>query len=49
MIGFLPTLNAILNGTAAVLLVPGDPCADIDGAIHFDRLPQVVTFVEALG
>lgn len=36
-------------GSAAVILVPGDPSADIDGAIHFDRLPQVERFLEALG
>jgi hypothetical protein len=36
-------------GSAAVMLVPGDPSADIDGAIHFDRLPNVRRFLEALG
>jgi hypothetical protein len=35
-------------GSAAVVLVPGDPCADIDGNIHFDRLPQVRQFLDAL-
>ncbi len=36
------------NGSAAVMLVPGDPSADIDGNIHFDRLPDVAGFVAAL-
>jgi hypothetical protein len=36
-------------GPAAVMLVPGDPAADIDGNIHFDRLPDVAGFVLALG
>jgi hypothetical protein len=35
-------------GSAAVVLVPGDPCADIDGNIHFDRLPAVRQFLAAL-
>ncbi len=35
-------------GPAAVMLVPGDPAADIDGNIHFDRLPDAAGFVEAL-
>jgi hypothetical protein len=35
------------NGPAAVILVPGDPCADIDGNIHFDRLPDAAAFVSA--
>lgn len=35
-------------GPAAVVLVPGDPAADIDGNIHFDRLPDVAGFVAAL-
>ena len=37
------------RGNAAMLLVPGDPAADIDGNIHFDRLPDVARFVAALG
>lgn len=37
------------NGPAAVVLVPGDPCADIDGNVHFDRLPDAAAFVAALG
>ena len=36
------------SGPAAIMLVPGDPCADIDGNIHFDRLPDATAFVEAL-
>lgn len=36
------------NGPAAVILVPGDPCADFDGNIHFDRLPDAAAFVSAL-
>ena len=36
------------NGPAAVILVPGDPCADVDGNIHFDRLPDAAAFVSAL-
>lgn len=36
------------RGNAAMLLVPGDPSADIDGNIHFDRLPHVERFVAAL-
>jgi hypothetical protein len=43
------TLDRRGGGSAAVLLVVDDPCADIDGAIHFDRLPQVEAFVGALG
>lgn len=37
------------NGPAAVMLVPGDPCADFDGNIHFDRLPDAAAFVRAIG
>ena len=36
------------RGNAAMELVPGDPCADIDGHIHFDRLPHADRFVAAL-
>jgi hypothetical protein len=36
------------DGPAAMMLVPGDPSADIDGNIHFDRLPNVAAFVAAL-
>ena len=37
------------RGNAAIVLVPGDPSADIDGNIHFDRLPDVARFVAAFG
>jgi hypothetical protein len=47
--GMVGSLDKRGTGSAAVILIPGDPCADIDGAIHFDRLPQVVRFVSALG
>jgi len=47
--GIVGQLDKRGTGSAAVILVPGDPCADIDGAIHFDRLPQVLRFVSALG
>jgi hypothetical protein len=33
---------------AAILLHPGDPVADEDGMIQFDRLPDAARFVEAL-
>jgi hypothetical protein len=36
------------RGNAALVLVPGDPSADSDGHIHFDRLPRVERFVAAL-
>ena len=36
------------RGNAAMMLVPGDPCADVDGNIHFDRLPDVAGFIAAL-
>lgn len=36
------------NGSVAVILIAGDPCADIDGNIHFDRLPDAASFVSAL-
>jgi hypothetical protein len=35
-------------GNAALVLVPGDPSADIDGNIHFDRLPDAPGFIAAL-
>lgn len=46
--GILGPLDRKGNGSAAVVLVPGDPCADIDGNIHFDRLPDAAAFVAAL-
>jgi hypothetical protein len=47
--GILGVLDRRGNGPAAVMLVPGDPSADIDGNIHFDRLPNARAFVAALG
>lgn len=47
--GMLGPVDARGAGSAAVLLVPGDPCADFDGTIHFDRLPHAARFVGALG
>ena len=46
--GIVGVLDRRGNGPAAVILVPGDPCADIDGNIHFDRLPDAAAFVAAL-
>lgn len=47
--GLLGPVDARGAGSAAMLLAPGDPCADFDGAIHFDRLPDVACFVRSLG
>ena len=47
--GILGHVDARGRGNAAMMLVPGDPAADIDGNIHFDRLPNVTRFVAALG
>lgn len=46
--GILGSLDRKGAGPAAVMLVPGDPAADIDGNIHFDRLPDAADFVAAL-
>jgi len=46
--GLLGDLDHRGNGPAAVVLVPGDPYAEIDGNIHFDRLPDAAAFVAAL-
>ena len=46
--GILGLLDPKGAGPAAVMLVPGDPAADIDGNIHFDRLPDAARFVAAL-
>ena len=46
--GILGILDRHGAGPAAVILVPGDPAADIDGNIHFDRLPDAAGFVAAL-
>ncbi len=46
--GILGQVDAKGFGNAALVLVPGDPSADIDGNIHFDRLPNAEAFVAAL-
>ncbi|MDO6416615.1 hypothetical protein Q4F19_19685 [Sphingomonas sp. BIUV-7] len=46
--GVLGSVDRRGRGNAAVELVAGDPAADIDGHIHFDRLPQVARFVGAI-
>jgi len=46
--GILGTVDARGYGNAAMVMVHGDPAADIDGNIHFDRLPDVEKFVAAL-
>ena len=44
----LGTVDRKGRGNAAMILIPGDPSADVDGHIHFDRLPDVERFVAAL-
>lgn len=46
--GVVGELDQHGHGPAALMLVPGDPSADIDGNIHFDRLPNAAAFVAAL-
>lgn len=46
--GILGFVDRRGHGSAALVLVPGDPSADIDGNIHFDRLPDVAAFVAAV-
>lgn len=46
--GILGIVDAHGRGNAAMVLVAHDPAADIDGNIHFDRLPDAAAFVEAL-
>jgi hypothetical protein len=46
--GIVGMLDRRGNGPAALVLVPGDPSADFDGNIHFDRLPNAAAFVAAL-
>jgi hypothetical protein len=36
------------EGAAAILLYPGDPAGDLQAMVHFDRLPRVAAFVDAL-
>jgi hypothetical protein len=45
--GILGQVDRKGAGSAALILVPGDPCADIDGNIHFDRLPDAIAFLRA--
>ena len=45
----LGTVDRSGRGNAAMELIAGDPAADIDGHIHFDRLPNAAAFVAALG
>jgi hypothetical protein len=47
--GILGSVDKKGRGNAAMMLVEGDPSADVDGNIHFDRLPHVARFVAALG
>jgi hypothetical protein len=47
--GVLGTVDRKGRGNAAVELIAGDPAADIDGHIHFDRLPHVTRFETAVG
>ncbi|PTD17993.1 hypothetical protein [Sphingomonas fennica] len=46
--GILGAVDRRGFGNAAMIMVHGDPAADIDGNIHFDRLPDVEKFVAAL-
>jgi len=46
--GVVGQLDRHGNGPAALMLIPDDPCADVDGNIHFDRLPDAAAFVAAL-
>jgi len=46
--GILGLVDARGYGHAAMIMVPGDPSADVDGNIHFDRLPDAESFVAAL-
>jgi hypothetical protein len=43
----LGTVDRRGRGSAAMILEPGDPSADVDGNIHFDCLPDVLRFVAA--
>lgn len=47
--GILGAVDGKGFGNAAMVMVRGDPAADVDGNIHFDRLPEVEKFVAALG
>lgn len=47
--GILGPVNRRGTGSAAMILRDGDPAADFDGNIHFDRIPHAARFVEAIG
>lgn len=46
--GILGVVDRRGFGNAAIMMVPDDPSADIDGNIHFDRLPNAAAFVSAI-
>ncbi|MEH3107299.1 MAG: hypothetical protein PGN09_08460 [Sphingomonas fennica] len=46
--GMLGPVDRRGRGSAAMVLVEGDPSADVDGNIHFDGLPHAARFVAAL-
>lgn len=46
--GLLGAVDTRGFGNAAMVMVRDDPAADLDGNIHFDRLPDVERFVAAL-
>ncbi|MET0268915.1 MAG: hypothetical protein ABW173_00685 [Sphingomonas sp.] len=46
--GILGDTNARGRGTAAIMLVPGDPAGDFENRIHLDRVPDAAGFVAAL-
>lgn len=46
--GILGSVDRKGRGHAAMMLRPGDPAADIDGNIHFDRLPNAARFIDAI-
>lgn len=46
--GVLGSVDRRGRGNAAMMLVADDPAADVDGNIHFDRLPDAAGFVAAL-
>ncbi|WP_156680031.1 hypothetical protein [Sphingomonas profundi] len=47
--GILGDTDGRGRGTAAIILVPGDPAGDFENRIHLDRLPDAAGFVAALG
>ena len=46
--GLLGDAEPTGEGAAAIILHPDDPAGDRQGLVHFDRLPQVARFVDAL-